>query len=58
MRSECKYAHKCTYKRYIWGEMCDITVNECFAEKEPFECDNICRERCDKYKPLHEDKLE
>lgn len=52
MRTPCKYAHEVTYKRYIFGKMTDITVNECWAEKEPFECDRECREMCDIYKPL------
>lgn len=58
MRTPCKYAHEARYDRYIWGEIVNVTVNECYAEKEPFECDEQCREQCNKYKPLHENKLE
>ena len=58
MRGECKYAVECTYKRYVNGEIRNVTVNECFAEKEPVECNDMCKKHCDKYKPLHEDKLE
>lgn len=57
MRTPCKYAHDVTYKRYVNGEMRDVTVNECWAEKEPFECNDKCREMCDIYKPLYEPKL-
>ena len=56
MRTPCKYAHKVTYKRYVNGEMRDVTVNECWAEKEPFECNDKCRETCGRYKPFNKDK--
>ena len=58
MRSKCKYAKKMTYNRFVNGELKDISVNECFAVLEPFECTDQCREKCGKYKPLScNDKL-
>lgn len=52
MRTPCKYAHEVTYKRWASGEMRDITVNECWAVKEPFACNDKGRELCRAYKPL------
>lgn len=52
MRTPCKYAHEVTYKRYGNGEMRDVTVNECWAVKEPFACSDKGRELCRAYKPL------
>lgn len=52
MRTPCKYAHEVTYKRYSNGEMRDVTVNECWAVKEPFACSDKGRELCRAYKPL------
>lgn len=57
MRGECKYAHEITYKRWIDGALVDVTVNECWGEKEPSICDARRKERCDRYKPLYETKL-
>lgn len=56
MRGSCKYAHEVTYKRYVDGEMQDVTVNECWAEKEPFACSDKGREMCCSYKPANEEK--
>lgn len=55
MRGKCKYAKKMTYNRFVNGELKDISVNECFAVLEPFECTEQCREKCDKYKPANEE---
>lgn len=57
MRSKCKYAEKMTYNRFVNGELKNISVNECFAVLEPFECTDQCREKCGEYKPLYETKL-
>lgn len=52
MRTPCKYAHEVTYRRWASGEMRDITINECWAVKEPFACSDRGRELCTKYIPL------
>lgn len=52
MRTPCKYAHEVTYRRLASGEMRDITVNKCWAVKEPFACSDKGRELCRAYKPL------
>lgn len=52
MRTPCKYAHEVTYRRWASGEMRDITVNECWAVKEPFACSDKGRELCRAYRPL------
>ena len=52
MRTPCKYEHEICYVRYIDGKIRDVTVNECWDTKEPFECNDQCREKCGKYKPL------
>lgn len=52
MRAPCKYAEKMIYNRFVNGELKGISVNECFAVLEPFECTDQCREKCGKYKPL------
>ena len=57
MRIPCKYAHEVTYRRWASGEMRDVTVNECWAVKEPFACSDKSRELCCAYKPLYETKL-
>ena len=55
MRTPCKYAHEVTYRRWASGEMRDITVNECWAVKEPFACSDKGRELCCAYKPANEE---
>lgn len=57
MRGECKYAHWINYQRYIDGTMRDVTVNECWAEKEPIECNDKNKETCEKYKPISDNNL-
>lgn len=58
MRSKCKYEHESRYDRYVDGKERTVDRTECWAEKEPFECTEQCREKCDKYKPLScNDKL-
>ena len=57
MRSKCKYEHEISYVRYIDGKIRDIVVNECWATKESFECNDQCRERCGIYKPANKDKV-
>lgn len=58
MRTPCKYAHEVTYRRWGSGEMRDITVDECWAVKEPFACSDKGRELCRMYKPANkENKL-
>ena len=57
MRGECKYAHEICYVRYIDGKIRDVVVNECWATKEPFECNDQCREKCGIYKPANKDKV-
>lgn len=59
MRTPCKYAHEVTYVRWVNDKIRDITVNECWAEKEPFECSDKNRELCRMYKPANKsDALE
>ena len=58
MRTPCKYAHQCLYNRYANGRMCNVAVTECWAVKEPFECNNEYRELCGIYKPLYDVNLE
>ena len=55
MRTPCKYAHEVTYKRWANGEMRDVTVNECWAEKEPTACDIRRKEHCQMYKPIKDE---
>ena len=57
MRAPCKYAHEVTHKRLVDGWLMDVKTNECWAEKELFECSDRCREACGVYKPLYEEKL-
>lgn len=58
MRGECKYAHECQYQRYVDGKIREVIINECWATKEPFECDAECKELCGIYKSLSgNDKL-
>lgn len=52
MRGECKYAHECRYQRYVDGKECIAVRTECWAVKEPFECDEGYRELCGIYRPL------
>ena len=52
MKTPCKYAHEVTYKRYVDGRLMDVKTNECWTEKELFECSDRCREACNVYKPL------
>ena len=54
MRTPCKYAHNVTYLRWVDGALVDVTIDECWGEKEPFECTKQCREKCGKYKPANE----
>ena len=51
MRTPCKYAHDVTYVRWVDDALVDVTVDECLATKEPFECDARRKEYCDRYKP-------
>lgn len=55
MRGECKYAHESRYDRYVDGKERIVVRTECWAEKEPFECTDQCREKCGKYKPANEE---
>ena len=55
MRTPCKYSHESRYDRYVDGEIHEVVVNECWAEKAPFECSNKCREKCGKYKQTNEE---
>ena len=58
MRGECKYAHECRYRRYVDGKECTVVRTECWATKEPFECDERYRELCSGYRSLSSnDKL-
>ena len=58
MRAPCKYAHDGVRYKCVCGEWKDVKVTECWAEKEPFECTEQCREKCGKYKPANkENKL-
>ncbi len=52
MRGKCKYAHECRYDRYVDGAIREVVVNECWATKEPFECNEGHRELCGIYRPL------
>ena len=51
MRTPCKYAHDVTYLRWVDGALVDVTVDECWGEKEPSVCDARRKEYCDRYKP-------
>lgn len=57
MRTPCKYAHECRYDRYVDGKERIVVRTECWAEKEPFECDERHREICSIYKPSMLTKL-
>ena len=57
MRTPCKYAHDVTYLRWVDDALVDVTVDECWGEKEPSVCDARRKEYCDRYKPLYETKL-
>lgn len=52
MRTPCKYLHEVTYKRWVNGDLVDVTVDECWGEKEPTVCDARRMEVCSIYKPL------
>ena len=52
MRTPCKYAHESRYDRYVDGKIREVIINECWATKEPFECDEEYRELCGVYKSL------
>ena len=52
MRGKCKYAHECRYQRYVDGKEYTVVRKECWATKEPFECNAERKESCDIYKPL------
>ena len=51
MSKPCKYAHNVTYLRWVDGDLVDVTVDECWGEKEPSVCDARRKEYCDRYKP-------
>ena len=51
MRGKCKYEHECRYQRYIDGKERTVVRTECWATKEPFECNEWHREICSMYKP-------
>ena len=51
MSKPCKYAHDVTYLRWVDGALVDVTVDECWSEKEPSVCDARRKEYCDRYKP-------
>ena len=51
MRGKCKYAHECRYQRYVDGKERTVVRTECWATKEPFECNEWHREICSMYKP-------
>ena len=51
MRTPCKYEHQCQYKRYVDGKERTVVITECWATKEPFECDEGYRELCGIYRP-------
>ena len=58
MRGECKYVHECRYRRYVDGKERTVVRTECWATKEPFECDERYRELCSGYRSLSSnDKL-
>ena len=46
MRKPCKYAHESRYDRYVDGKERTMVITECWATKEPFECDEGYRELC------------
>lgn len=52
MRTPCKYEHECRYQRYVDGKERTVVRTECWATKEPFECDERYRELCGVYRPL------
>lgn len=52
MRTPCKYAHDVTYLRWVDDALVDVTVDECWGEKEPSVCDTRRKEYCDRYKPI------
>lgn len=52
MRTPCKYAHECRYQRYVDDKERTVVRTECWAMKEPFECDEGYRELCGIYRPL------
>ena len=56
MRAPCKYAHDVTYLRWVDDALVDVTVDECWGEKEPSVCDARRKEYCDRYKPFDENK--
>lgn len=58
MRSKCKYEHECLFHRYVDGDMRYTVFSQCFAEKETHTCNDMLREKCSKYKPLYDAKLE
>ena len=51
MRKPCKYAHESRYDRYVDGKERTVVITECWATKEPFECDEGYRELCGIYRP-------
>ena len=51
MRAPCKYAHESRYDRYVDGKERTMVITECWATKEPFECDEGYRELCGIYRP-------
>ena len=51
MREPCKYAHESRYDRYVDGKERTVVITECWATKEPFECDEGYRELCGIYRP-------
>ena len=51
MRTPCKYAHESRYDRYVDGKERTVVITECWATKEPFECDEGYRELCGIYRP-------
>ena len=53
MRTPCKYAHEVTYRRWVNGALVDVTVDECWGEKEPTVCDARRMEICGEYEPLN-----
>ena len=57
MRTPCKYAHEVTYLRWVDGKVCNITMDECWAEKEPTVCDVRRREICGEYKPIKKEDV-
>ena len=51
MRTPCKYEHESRYDRYVDGKERTMVITECWATKEPFECDEGYRELCGIYRP-------